>query len=265
MLQVTFLTCEDRMRITCCSLLVGFAVAFSYPAAGQDKVSPDAASRGQTYRVSGVVTDAGRQPLADVEITAGDTGTSALSAKTDGRGRFELGPFRPGTLSLRARRLGYEQRTVQVDVGTGGQRSSVEIVLRAVPQELEDVYVTASSHGRLSGFYHRKQQRGTFGRFLDQEEIRRAGPRNPSDLFRNVPGISFAATPNGGNAIRIRGCQPMVRVDDQRVPGAELDELVSPSDIAAIEFYSSASGIPAQYVERGNRLCGLILVWTKTY
>jgi hypothetical protein len=57
----------------------------------------------------------------------------------------------------------------------------------------------------------------------------------------------------------------MVRVDDQRVPGAELDELVSPSDIAAIEFYSSASGIPAQYVERGNRLCGLILVWTKTY
>jgi hypothetical protein len=57
----------------------------------------------------------------------------------------------------------------------------------------------------------------------------------------------------------------MVRVDDQRVPGAELDEVVSPSDIAAMEFYSSAAGIPAQYVERGNRLCGLILVWTKTY
>jgi hypothetical protein len=253
------------MRITCCSLLVGFAVTFSYPAAAQDKVSPAAASQGQTYRVTGVVTDVGRQPLAEVEITAGDTGTSALRVKTDGQGRFELGQFRPGSLSLRARRLGYEHRTVQVDVGAGGQPSSVEIVLRAVPQELEDVYVTAPSHGRLRGFYQRKQQRGTFGRFLEQDDIRRMGPRNASDLFRNVPGISLAATSNGGNAIRIRGCQPMVRVDDQRVPGAELDEVVSPSDIAAIEFYTSASGVPAQYVERGNRLCGLILVWTKTY
>ncbi len=253
------------MRITCCSLLVAFGVTFSDSAAGQDKASLEAARQGQTYRVSGVVTDTGRQPLADVEITAGDTGTSTLGAKTDGQGRFELGRFRPGILFLRVRRLGYEQRTVQVDVGAGGQSSLVEIVLRAVPQELANVYVTASSHGKLSGFYERKQQRGTFGRFLAEEEIRRMGPRNASDLFRNVPGISFAASPNGGNAIRMRGCQPMVRVDDQRVPGAELDEVVSPSDIAAIEFYSSAAGVPAQYVERGNRLCGLILVWTKTY
>jgi Carboxypeptidase regulatory-like domain/TonB-dependent Receptor Plug Domain len=253
------------MRITCCSLLVGFAVTFSHPAAGQDKASPEAASQGRTYRVSGVVTDAGRQPLAEVVITAGDTGASALSVKTDGRGRFELGQFRPGTLSVHIRRLGYEQRTVQVDVGAGGEPSSVEIVLLPVPQELEHVYVTASSPGKLSGFYERKQQRGTFGRFLEQEEIRRLGPRNASDLLRNVPGISFAAGPNGGHVIRMRGCQPMVRVDDQRVPGAELDEVVSPSDIAAMEVYSSAAGVPAQYVERGNRLCGLILVWTKTY
>jgi hypothetical protein len=254
------------MRLTCCcSLLVGFAVTLSHPAAGQDKTSPEAARQGQSYRVSGVVTDTGRRPLAEVEITASDTGTSALRAKTDGRGRFELGPFPPGTLSLRARRLGYEQRTVQVDVRAEGEPSSVEIVLRAVPQELEDVHVTASSQGRLSGFYHRKQKGGTFARFLEEADISRMGARNASDIFRNVPGISFAASPNGGNAIRVRGCQPMVRVDDQRVPGAELDELVSPSDIAAIEFYASAAGIPAQYVERGNRLCGLILVWTKTY
>jgi hypothetical protein len=253
------------MRITWCPLLLGLAVTFRYPAAGQDKASPEATRQVQTYRVSGVVTDGERQPLAEVEVTTGDTGTSAVSVKTDGRGRFELGQFRPGILSVRARRLGYEQRTLEVEVGAGGHPSSVEIVLRAVPQELGEVYVSASSHGRLSGFYERKQQLGTFGRFLDQEEIRRIGPRNASDLLRKVPGVSFAASPNGGNTIRMRGCQPMVRVDDQRVPGAELDELVLPTDIAAIEVYSSAAGIPAQYVERGNRLCGLILVWTKTY
>ena len=142
----------------------------------------------------------------------------------------------------------------------------VEIVLPAVPEELEKVEVTASPspQGKLRGFYIRRQQRGTFARFLEEDEIRRLNPRIASDLFRNVPGIRLANNQNGGNAIRIRGCQPMVWVDDQRVPGAELDDLIVPSDIAAIEFYPSSAGIPAQYLERGNRLCGLILVWTKT-
>jgi hypothetical protein len=254
------------MRILCCSLLVSCAAAatISDSAGAQDTASL-AASQRQTYRLSGLVTDARREPLSEVEVTASDTaGIAPRTTRTDARGRFDLGRFASGTLALRARRLGYEQWTLQVEIGATGQPTSLEIILLDKPAELEDVYVSASSHGRLSGFYQRKEQRGTFGRFLEQEEIRRMGPRNPSDLFRNVPGISFAAAPNGGSAIRIRGCQPMVRVDGQRVPGAELDELVSPSDIAAIEFYSSASGIPAQYVERGNRLCGLILVWTKT-
>jgi hypothetical protein len=56
----------------------------------------------------------------------------------------------------------------------------------------------------------------------------------------------------------------MVRLDGQRVPGAELDEIIAPSEIAAIEFYPSSAGIPPQYMERGNRLCGLVLVWTRT-
>jgi hypothetical protein len=47
------------------------------------------------------------------------------------------------------------------------------------------------------------------------------------------------------------------------VPGAELDEVARPGDIAAIEFYASSAGIPAQYMDRQNRLCGLILVWMK--
>jgi hypothetical protein len=255
------------MRILCCSLLVSCAAAATTSdSAGAQDTASSAASQRQTYRLSGLVTDARRGPLSEVEVTASDTaGIAPRSTRTDARGRFDLGRFASGTLSLRARRLGYEQWTLQVEIGAADRQTSLEIILLDKAAELEDVYVTASSHGKLSGFYERKQQRGTFGRFLEQEEIRRMGPRNPSDLFRNVPGVSFAASPNGGNAIRMRGCQPMVRVDDQRVPGAELDELVSPSDIAAIEFYSSAAGIPAQYVERGNRLCGLILVWTKTY
>ena len=188
-------------------------------------------------------------------------GISGQSTTTDSRGRFKLGEFSAGALSFRVRRLGYEARTVDVRIGEGGQ-NHVEVVLTIIPEELANVVVTGAP-GRLGEFFQRRQTRAAFGRFLDQEDIRQKGPRFASDLFRNVPGTSIKTNPGGGNAIRIRNCQPMVLIDGQRSPGAELDEVVSPGDIAAIEFYPSSAGVPAQYLERTNRLCGLILVWTK--
>jgi hypothetical protein len=241
-----------------CALTAGL----SAPAQSQDSASLNSGDEERGYQLSGVVTDAVREPLDEVEVTVVEPATLRRTARTDTRGRFDLGEFPAGAVSFRVRRLGYEQRTVEVQIGVGEVPTSVEIALIPVPEELEDVYVSTSSQGRLRGFYQRREQRGTFGRFLEQDEIRRLGPTHASDLFRSVPGATIRAS-SIGSAIRIRGCQPMVRLDGQRVPGAELDELVSPEDIAAIEFYYSSAGIPAQFVERGNRLCGLILVWTR--
>lgn len=243
-----------------CALSVGVAA----PAQSQATASTGAASQGESYQLTGVVTDAGREPLEEVEVTVVEPASSGRSTKTDARGRFNLGTFPAGALSFRVRRLGYEQRTVAVEVGSGGVPTSVEIALIPIAEELEEVYVSTSPQGRLRGFYQRRQQRGTFARFLEHDDIKRMGPTNASELFRNVPGINISSRGSGGNAIRIRSCQPMVWVDGQRVPGAELDEVVLPGDIAAIEFYPSSAGVPAQYLERGNRLCGLILVWTRT-
>lgn len=217
----------------------------------------------RTFRFTGVVRDPAREPIPDAEVTVITPATAVRSTATDDRGRFDLGEFTPGALSFRVRVLGYQPRTMDVQIGAGGQQTSMEIVLAIIPEELANVLVTGAP-GRLSEFFQRRQQRAAFGHFLDQEDIRLKGPRVASDLFRHVPGASIKTNPGGGNTIRIRNCQPMVWVDGQRSPGAELDEVVSPGDIAAIEFYPSASGVPAQYLERGNRLCGLILVWTKS-
>jgi outer membrane receptor for ferrienterochelin and colicin len=99
---------------------------------------------------------------------------------------------------------------------------------------------------------------------MDENEIKKRGSVNTSELFRSVPGITIKAANTGGNTIRIRGCQPMVWLDGQRVPNAELDEVITPGDIAGIEFYTSTAGTPAQYMERTNRACGTVLVWTKS-
>lgn len=218
------------------------------------------------YQLSGVVVDSARAPVPDavvaVVVVENDAVRRQTVSGTDGR--FVLGEFPAGRLSLRVRRLGYRQRTIDVDIGARGQPTFAEIILIEVPAELKEIFVDTDPQGRLREFYQRKAQRNTFGRFLEQQEIRRLGPTYSSDLFRSVPGIAIRTGDAGGNAIRIRGCQPMVWMDGQRVPGAELDEVIQPQEIAAIEFYPSSAGIPAQYLERGNRLCGLILVWTKT-
>jgi hypothetical protein len=253
-------------------ILTSFAVASAVVAAtrleGQDSTRAQGAGAKdrQTFKVSGIVTDAGHEPIPAVEIvTLDSTGEAGRSATTDETGHFDLGRFGHGMLSLRARRMGYEQRTIQVEVGDLGLVAPVEIILLVLPEELENVTVSAAAPPtKLRGFYERSKQGRTFGKFFDQDRIRRLNPRSASELLRSVPGVTLSSNQSGGNAVRIRGCQPMVWLDDQRVPGAELDDLIMPSEIAAIEFYASNAGIPAQYLDRGNRLCGLILVWTKS-
>ena len=236
------------------------ALIVAEPARAQDAGSAGVTPV-RTYQFTGIVTDPAREPIADAEIIVLRPAAARRSTATDSRGRLNLGEFSAGALSFPVRRLGYEARTVDVQIGAGNQHP-VEVVLTIIPEELANVVVTGAP-GRLNEFFQRRQQRAAFGRFLDQEDIRKKGPRFASDLFRNVPGTSIKTNPGGGNAIRIRNCQPMVLIDGQRSPGAELDEVVSPGDIAAIEFYPSAAGVPPQYLERTNRLCGLILVWTK--
>lgn len=214
--------------------------------------------------VAGVVKDAAGLPVSDVEvgIIRGERLQQFFTTAADGR--FLLTGIARGVVPLRIRRLGYAMQYLDVDTRVPSA-ATLEIVLKTVPGELEEVTIAGNEQGRLHEFYQHKEQRGTFARFLEQREILRLGPTNPSDLFRSVPGIVISSASTGaGYTIRIRGCQPMVWVDGQRVPGAELDEVIKSEEIAAIEFYPSSAGIPAQYLERGNRLCGLILVWTKT-
>ena len=211
--------------------------------------------------VSGIIKDAAGSPVSDVEVGVIRGEQLQQFVITAADGKFLISGVASAVIPLRVRRLGYGMQYLDVDARTPAA-TALEIVLKPVPNELEEVTV-AGTDTKLRGFYERREKRGTFGRFLEGHEIRRLAPTNPSDLFRSVPGIVISSA-SGGNAIRIRGCQPMVWLDGQRVPGAELDEVIQPSEIAAIEFYPSSAGTPAQYLERENRLCGLVLVWTRT-
>ena len=211
--------------------------------------------------IGGVVRDSAGNPIADAEVAIMGGSRLQTSIVTGADGKFLLTGIASGVVPLRVRRLGYNMQVFNVDARLPASKT-LQIVLTEIPSELEEVTVSATD-GRLSEFYQHREQRKGFARFYEESEIRRAGVTRSSELFRTVPGVRLA-TSAGGNSLRIRGCQPMVWIDGQRVPGAELDEVIQPFDIAAIEFYASNAGVPAQYTERENRLCGTIIVWSRT-
>jgi len=130
---------------------------------------------------------------------------------------------------------------------------SLVLAPKTAPSELEEVVIAgARDEGKLHEFYEHRAQRGAFGTFYVQDEIRKLGPTLPSDLFRTIPGM-VVSTGSGGNIMRIRGCQPMVWIDGSRVPGAELDEVIHPSEIAAIELNvgeAQSLGVARWYVDQ---------------
>ncbi len=245
-----------------CSLMAIHALALGIPAFA----SAQAVAQTSQIEVKGIVTDVSRAPIAGVEIAA-VVGMSLVKQTLSGEnGSFNLGALPVGAVSLRLRRLGFEPRTVDIQLG-GDALAPLEIMLKPRPADLEEVLIEANANdrSRLREFYEHRAQRNSYAKFYDQAEIRKRGSINTSELFRSLPGITIKAANTGGNTIRIRGCQPMVWLDGQRVPGAELDEVINPGDIAGIEFYTSTAGTPAQYMERTNRACGTVLVWTRSH
>ena len=242
-----------------CSLLAIYALALGIPALATAQAVAQVPPQ---VEVKGIITDVSRTPIAGVEIAAVVAMSLVRQTLSGENGSFNIGLLPAGSVQLRIRRIGFEPRVVEIQLG-GDVFTPLDIMLKPKPTELEDVLIEANDKARLREFYEHRELRNSYAKFLDQDEIRKKGSINPSELFRSIPGITIKAANTGGNTIRIRGCQPMVWLDGQRVPGAELDEVITAGDIAGIEFYTSTAGTPAQYMERTNRACGTVLVWTK--
>jgi hypothetical protein len=234
-------------------------LAGATPAAGQIS-----AVSTPSYTVAGIVADGGGNGIDKAEVTISTDKTVLQAVTTGPDGRFSLGSFPAGNATLHVRRIGYEQQDMKITIGGSGHSDAIQVLLRELPQKLEEVLVKSDEEGRLKEFYDHKNKRNNFGRYFDRAEIRKQNPSYASELLRSVPGTQVQASSLGGNLIRMRGCRPLVWVDGQRSPGAELDEVTRPADIAGLEVYSSNAGIPAEYMDRNNGACGIIVVWTKS-
>jgi hypothetical protein len=246
------------MSIRISLLLIAVASVLSEAGA-----QPTAAKPLKRYELTGVVTDKANLPIASAELGLVVKSGIVNPVYSGSDGRFVIPDLPSGKSSVRVRRLGYRAQTVSVDVPVDEEVAELRIGLEPIPDILDPVLIVdQESREMFPEFYARKDRR-TFGIFIEAKDIAKRGPLFASDLLRTVPGAMVRQGMRLGNVVRIRGCQPMVWIDGSRVPGAEVDDLIQPADIAGMEIYNSWAGIPAQYTERENKLCGAIIVWTK--
>jgi Carboxypeptidase regulatory-like domain/TonB-dependent Receptor Plug Domain len=214
------------------------------------------------YEVSGIVIDEGKAPIPSAELALMRRGEASRLVRSGADGRFSFTNVRPGPIALTVRRIGYKATSVDVDVSPAGAVPPVEIELQEVASDIDDVIVEASK-GHLREFYAHKGT-NNFGKFFDQKDIERLARSYVSEVFRGVPGATIQASDRTGNRILLRGCSPTVWVDGIRAAGAEVDEVARPSDLAGMEVYPSWAGLPIQYQDRDNRMCGVIVLWTRS-
>jgi TonB-dependent starch-binding outer membrane protein SusC len=205
----------------------------------------------QTGVITGRVTDRATQaPIANAQILV--VGTQ-IGARTDDAGQYRLGNVQPGTVRVRALRLGYESQLDTVVV-SAGQTATADFSLIVTAARLDEVVIAAT------GGSERRRESGNSVASIAADSVPKAVLNNVSDLVSSraagVVVTGTSGTTGGGSRIRIRGSnsvsltnEPIIMIDGVRAnadPGGStisvggqnptrLDDL-NPQEIENIEI-----------------------------
>lgn len=208
-----------------------------------------------TERITGTVSTATGQPLADVQVTVLGT---ALGTVTGEDGRFTISGVPTGTAQVRAARIGYSPavRTVAV---VPGQPASVSFVLEAVAVTLDAVVAvgyTAQARRDISGAVAS----------VGSEAIESRQVATVQEALRGrIPGVQITSSGEPGEASRvvIRGqnflqsAEPLYVVDGLYM---RQNPNLNPDDIASIEVLKDASAASQYGAQAAN---GVIVITTR--
>jgi hypothetical protein len=222
---------------------------------------------GANSALSGVVVDTVGHPVqyAQVVVVNGTAGTTA-----DEDGRFHVAGLSAGRNVFEVRRIGFEPVYFEVAL-----RDSVDVQVRvsmhANVRALTTVEVDEVREPlKRVGFYDRMAQGN--GHFISPEMLAKMRPLRATDALMNIPNV---AIDRRGNKSRVMTanmrCEYGIVIDKvlvgeagSRIRTTYPDDLVSASDLYAIEVYPRNRGLPLQFLGMSHEDgCGTIVIWTK--
>ena len=214
--------------------------------------------------LSGTVTGTNGQPLQGAQILL--LGTQ-LDGRSNESGAFRLAGLPGGTQSIEVRQIGYAPRRYAVDLSPH-KESKLSIVLEEKAVVLEAVEVAAKKGSGIPGFDAR-QKRG-FGNFITRDDIEKRGAIRTTDLFRTIPGVQVLWNGSGYTVQMARSqtgyCPVQYYIDGSPFLSSgddDMDQIVQPQDIQAIEVYKGPTDTPAEFQGSGGAACGTIVIWTR--
>jgi hypothetical protein len=234
-----------------------------------------------TASLEGVVTDSATStPIDGASIWL--LGTQ-LRWASDTTGAFRVDGLAAGTYQFLVRQFGYTPVRVEVSLQPGvttrlrEQALALAPLTSAVP--LDPVVVEGRAvPWRLAGFERRRAT--GMGSFMNREEIESYRPKLMTDVVGRMPGISVRPnTQYGVGDLRRRiiyntrrfstwtgqECPLLIFVDGAFIGDtrqADLDLLIPPEGVEAMETYSSPAQIPAEF-DRTGSACGVIVLWLR--
>lgn len=214
--------------------------------------------------VRGVARSASGQVVAGARVTVWSTGVEVLG-NTEGQYSIERLP--EGSYTIEARALGYQPYRVPVDLSARAE-AVVDLVLTPLVTRIDTLRVRANRAVPLEEFERRRKL--GFGHFITEDMIRQKAPTYMADILRGTPGIVTMPGEFGRDRVLVRGtgmtgdCPPAVFLNGLfvNIEDGDLDLLINPKDVRAVELYARTSSIPLQFQTRTG--CGSVVIWTGT-
>ena len=194
---------------------------------------------------------------------------SGSIVRSDSGGVFRIGDAMAGTQTVEVRAVGFEPRRVPVAL-TPGEPFPMTITLERARVMLDTVRVTAGRKLPPDVENIERRWRRSLGTILDGATVRERTSTQTTSALWGIPGVRLGMRAGYGNVVYLRSggggeCIPPIYLDGFRFEsaGISIDEIVPPSEVAAIEMYPRAMQRPAEYTDLSA--CGVLVVWTRSF
>jgi hypothetical protein len=215
-------------------------------------------------RVRGTINDELSQPLENAVLSVPGSGQSQRTSAT---GRFDLPGLATGTQLIDIRAIGFEPLRIPVNIFEGDSLERTFALTKVA--KLATVEVRAA-RARMLGqemIDFEQRRKVGLGRYFGPEDLNALNPLRMGVLFERVPGVRVVQDGMYGDRILMPGtgfqqyCSPDIWLDGFRISNdGTLDFIIPPYQLRAVEVYSRAGSIPAQYQTTSG--CGVIVLWS---